>query len=25
MQDNEIQNGARLTVRESQAALFVNE
>ena len=25
MQDNEIQNGGRLTVRESQAALFVNE
>jgi membrane protease subunit (stomatin/prohibitin family) len=25
MQDHEIQNGARLTVRESQAALFVNE
>ena len=25
MQDREIQNGARLTVRESQAAVFVNE
>lgn len=25
MMDKEIQNGARLTVRESQAALFVNE
>jgi membrane protease subunit (stomatin/prohibitin family) len=25
MQDREIQNGGRLTVRESQAALFVNE
>ncbi|HEY9024392.1 MAG TPA: SPFH domain-containing protein [Burkholderiaceae bacterium] len=25
MQDHEIQNGAKLTVRESQAALFVNE
>jgi membrane protease subunit (stomatin/prohibitin family) len=25
MQDNEIQNGGKLTVRESQAALFVNE
>lgn len=25
MQDNEIQTGARLTVRESQTALFVNE
>ena len=25
MADHEIQNGARLTVRESQAALFVNE
>jgi membrane protease subunit (stomatin/prohibitin family) len=25
MADNEIQNGAKLTVRESQAALFVNE
>ncbi len=25
MQDREIQNGASLTVRESQAALFVNE
>ena len=25
MQDMEIQNGGRLTVRESQAALFVNE
>ena len=25
MQDHEIQNGAQLTVRESQAALFVNE
>lgn len=25
MQDMEIQNGARLTVRESQAAMFVNE
>ncbi|HPT29318.1 MAG TPA: SPFH domain-containing protein, partial [Bryobacteraceae bacterium] len=25
MQDMEIQNGAKLTVRESQAALFVNE
>src|SRR4051812_25945735 len=25
MQDREIQNGARLTVRESQAGLFVNE
>jgi membrane protease subunit (stomatin/prohibitin family) len=25
MRDNEIQNGARLTVREAQAALFVNE
>ena len=25
MADNEIQNGAQLTVRESQAALFVNE
>src|SRR3954468_23404302 len=25
MRDNEIQNGAKLTVRESQAALFVNE
>lgn len=25
MQDREIQNGAELTVRESQAALFVNE
>ena len=24
-QDREIQNGARLTVRESQAAVFVNE
>ncbi|HEX4510393.1 MAG TPA: SPFH domain-containing protein, partial [Burkholderiaceae bacterium] len=25
MQDHEIQNGGKLTVRESQAALFVNE
>ena len=25
MQDREIQNGARLTVRESQAAVFINE
>ena len=25
MQDMEIQNGGKLTVRESQAALFVNE
>ncbi len=25
MQDNEIQNGGKLTVREGQAALFVNE
>jgi membrane protease subunit (stomatin/prohibitin family) len=25
MQDREIQNGAKLTVRETQAALFVNE
>src|SRR6476619_6332574 len=25
MQDNEIQNGAQLTVRETQLALFVNE
>src|SRR6478735_9368047 len=25
MADHEIQNGAKLTVRESQAALFVNE
>jgi membrane protease subunit (stomatin/prohibitin family) len=25
MQDMEIQNGAQLTVRESQMALFVNE
>jgi membrane protease subunit (stomatin/prohibitin family) len=25
MQDHEIQNGAKLTVRESQAAVFVNE
>lgn len=25
MQDNEIQNGAKLTVRESQMAMFVNE
>ncbi|MBM3748216.1 MAG: hypothetical protein FJW34_20730, partial [Acidobacteria bacterium] len=25
MRDMEIQNGAKLTVRESQAALFVNE
>ncbi len=25
MQDREIQNGGKLTVRESQAALFVNE
>ncbi|HUP57208.1 MAG TPA: SPFH domain-containing protein, partial [Bdellovibrionota bacterium] len=25
MQDNEIQNGASLTVRETQVALFVNE
>jgi membrane protease subunit (stomatin/prohibitin family) len=25
MQDNEIQNGAQLTVRDSQLALFVNE
>src|SRR5665213_1665087 len=25
MEDNEIQNGGRLTVRESQAAIFVNE
>lgn len=25
MQDNEIQNGGQLTVRETQAALFVNE
>jgi len=25
MQDREIQNGGRLTVRESQAAVFVNE
>ena len=25
MQDHEIQNGAQLTVREAQAALFVNE
>ena len=25
MEDMEIQNGGRLTVRESQAAVFVNE
>ena len=25
MQDNEIQSGAKLTVRETQMALFVNE
>ncbi len=25
MQDREIQNGGKLTVRESQAAVFVNE
>ena len=25
MQDMEIQNGGKLTVRESQAAMFVNE
>jgi membrane protease subunit (stomatin/prohibitin family) len=25
MEDNEIQNGAQLTVRDSQVALFLNE
>jgi len=25
MQDREIQNGGKLTVRDSQAAIFVNE